>query len=187
VVFVLAAVVGLVFGAGDQYLGSLVTLGSWTAAASLLSAPWLVLPFVFGCTQPRARRAAGAGLLTTVAALAGYFVMLSSPLEGAQFSLHELGAWVGSSSWIVIGGLVTGPVFGFLGQQWRTERACRSAALVAGALCCEPLAERLANRTWSGIVSTLEVATGLAVASYFALSGTLYRRRGTRDADAQPG
>jgi hypothetical protein len=181
VVLVLAAVVGLVFGAGDQYLGSLVTLGSWTAAASLLSAPWLVLPFVLGCTQPRARRAAGVGLLTTVAALAGYFVMLSSPLEGAQFSLRELGAWAGSNTWIVVGGLVTGPVFGFLGQRWRTRRAWLSAALVAGALCGEPLAERLANRTWSGAVSSLEVAAGLVVATYFVLSGTVYRRREQRE------
>jgi hypothetical protein len=187
VVFVLAAVVGLVFGGGDQYLGSLVTLGSWTAAASLLSAPWLVLPFVFGCTQRRPRRAVGIGLLATIAALAGYFVMLSSPLEGARFSLHELGAWVASSSWVVIGGLVTGPVFGLLGQRWRTRRAWLSATLVAGALCCEPFAERLANRSWSRTVSTLEVAAGLVVAAYFALSGTLYRRRGLRDAGARLG
>ena len=51
------------------------------------------------------------------------------------------------------------------------------AALSAGQL----------DRTWSGTVSTLEVATGLVVAAYFALIGTLYRRRGPLDAGARPG
>lgn len=178
VLLVLAPLVGLVFGAGDQYLGSLVTLGSWTAAASLLSAPWLVLPFAFGCTQARAPRAVGLGLLATVSALAGYFVMLSSPLEGARFSLHELGAWFDSSTWVVVSGLVTGPVFGFLGQRWRTQRAWLSATLVAGALCLEPLGERIADRTWSPTVSLLEVAAGVIFAAYFLVRGITFRRRG---------
>jgi hypothetical protein len=36
------------FFAGDQYLGSRVTLGPWAATASAASAPWLVLTFAFG-------------------------------------------------------------------------------------------------------------------------------------------
>ena len=154
-VFVAAVVVGLAFGAGDQYLGSLVSLGGWTAAASL-SAPWLVLPFAFGCTQVRAPRAAWIGLLATLAALCGYVVMTLSPLEGASLSVHGLAAWLGSSRLVVLGGVVTGPAFGFLGQRWRTRRAWLSAALAAGSLCLEPLAERLAGRTWSGPVAALD-------------------------------
>jgi hypothetical protein len=186
VVLVVALLVGLVFGAGDQYLGSQVTLGSWTAAASLLSAPWLVLAFALGCTQSRAGRAVGVGLLVTVSALAGYFVMLASPLEGARLSLPALGAWLSSSRWVVVGGFVTGPVFGFLGQRWRTKRAWLSAALVAGALCLEPLSERVANRTWVGSVSLFEVAAGIASATYFLVRGTAFRR-GARACDGVPG
>jgi hypothetical protein len=178
VVLVFAVLVGFAFGAGDQYLGSVVTLGSWAAAASLLSAPWLVLPFAFGCTQRGARRAVLAGLLTTLAALAGYWAVLSSPLEGAHLSLRGLEGWLGSNTWIVVGGLVTGPLFGFLGQRWRTRRAWLSAALVAGALCLEPLAERVASRTWSDTVSLFEIAAGLVWATYFLVRGTAFRRRG---------
>lgn len=173
---VAALLVGPVFGAGDQYLGSQVTLGSWTAAASLLSAPWLVLAFALGCTQLRVWRAVGVGLLVTMSALAGYFVMLASPLEGARLSLPALSAWLSSSRWVVVGGLVTGPVFGFLGQRWRTRRAWLSAALVAGALCLEPLSERVTNGPWSGIVSLLEFAAGIALATYFLVRGTSFRK-----------
>jgi Family of unknown function (DUF6518) len=180
VVVVVALVGGFVFGAGDQYLGSLVTLGAWTAAASLLSAPWLVVPFALGCTQTRVVRAASLGLLATMSALAGYVVMLLSPLEGARLSLHGVGAWLASSGWIVIGGVVTGPVFGFLGQRWRTRRAWLSAALVAGALCLEPFAERVAGRSWSPTVALVEVAVGAVLAVYFLVSGTSYRRGGSR-------
>jgi hypothetical protein len=62
VVFLVAIAVGLSFGAADQYLCSLFTLGTWTVPLSLLSAPWLVLPFVFGCSQQRAGRATLVGL-----------------------------------------------------------------------------------------------------------------------------
>jgi hypothetical protein len=177
VVLVVALLVSLVFGAGDQYLGSQVTLGGWTAAASLLSAPWLVLAFAFGCTQSRVRRALGVGLLVTVSALAGYFVLLASPLEGARLSLPALGGWLSSSRWVVVGGLVTGPVFGFLGQRWRTRRAWLSVALVAGALCLEPLSERVANGSWSDSVSLFEAAAGIAFATYSLARGTAFRRR----------
>ena len=175
-VLVVALLVGLAFGAGDQYLGSQVTLGSWTAAVSLLSAPWLVLAFALGCSQSRAWRAVGVGLLVTVSALAGYFVMLASPLEGARLSLPALSTWLSSSMLVVVGGVVTGPVFGFLGHRWRTRRAWQSAALVAGALCLEPLSERVANGAWPGSVSPFEIAAGIAFATYFLVRGTAYRR-----------
>jgi len=45
---------------------------------------------------------------------------------------------------------VTGPLYGFLGQRWRTRRAWISAALVAGALCLEPFVLTAAGRTFPG-------------------------------------
>jgi hypothetical protein len=56
VVVALALALSVAFGAGDQYLGSLTGSGhlwaaGWSSDVSLLSAPWLVLPFLAGATQ----------------------------------------------------------------------------------------------------------------------------------------
>jgi len=85
--FFVAVVFGFVFGAADQYLGSRVTLGLWAATVSTASAPWLVLPFAFGCSQVRPRRAMLLGLVVTVAALAGYFTAMWS-LRGSFIPIH---------------------------------------------------------------------------------------------------
>src|SRR5271154_1009590 len=115
--FVVTLVVGLVFGAGDQYLGSLTAanaLGWWSISVSGLSAPWLILPFLVGRMQGRPRRAAGAGLGGTLAALAGFFAMTLSPMEGVHFQVSELRGLLGSNRLNEVGGLVMGPLFGWL-------------------------------------------------------------------------
>ena len=94
--YLIAILGGFAFGAGDQYLGSLTAgsvLGTWTWTVSGMSAPWLVLPFVAGMTQERARRAMALGLVATMAALAGYFAMSHSPLEGVPLDQF----WTASS------------------------------------------------------------------------------------------
>ena len=78
--------VGFAFGAADQYLGSRVSLGLWAATVSGASAPWLVVPFAFRCSQVRPYRAMALGLVVTLAALAGYFTLMWSPLEGVALS-----------------------------------------------------------------------------------------------------
>lgn len=171
-----SAVVGALFGAGDQYLGSLASLGAWTASASLVSAPWLLLPFVIGCKQSSARRAMLCGLVATVAGLGGYWATLDSPLEGAQWSVHELRGWLASNVMIVVGGLVAGPLYGYLGQRWRVRRAWMSAALVAGAFCLEPLARRSSGHFEAPVVTVCEVIVGGCLAGYFSLRGTRFRR-----------
>lgn len=181
-VFAVAFLVGVVFGAGDQYLGSLNTPGLWTVSLSLLSAPWLVLPFAFGCSQLRARRAAVLGLVVTLSALLGYFLMVMGPFEGGRssFTFHEIRGLVFSNKLNVVGGLVSGPLYGVLGQYWRTRRAWLSAALVAGALCLEPLAETVAGNRYPGasIVWPVETLCGVAVAAYFLVTGVAFRRSG---------
>jgi len=188
-VFLLAVVVGLVFGAGDQYLGSIDARGLWTVSVSLLSAPWLVFPFLFGCGQLRASRAAQVGLVATVAALSGYFLMIMGPLEGGQwsFNLREVHGLFVSNVQNIFGGFVTGPLYGLLGQRWRTRRAWLSAALVAGALCLEPLGQKLAGRSYpsESVVWTIEIAVGIAVAAYFYFAGSAYRRRSGTELDTQ--
>jgi hypothetical protein len=167
---VIAIIVGALFGGADQYLGSIASL-PWASSISLLSAPWLILPFCFGSTQRDPSRAIAMGLVATYAALVGYGIMTLSPMEGVHLS-HNSGAvaaLIQSESKVIIGGLVTGPLFGFLGQQWRSRRAWTSAALVTGALCLEPLVRELAgslsspSSVWMG-----EIVVGVVLAAYFA-------------------
>jgi hypothetical protein len=153
---------------------SLQTAGLWTVSLSLLSAPWLVLAFAIGCAERRAGRAALVGLVATLAALAGYFLMIMGPFEGGQSSLNwrELHGLLLSNGRNIGGGLVTGPLFGFLGQRWRTRRAWMSAVFVVGALCLEPLAQTLAGNHYRGAsyVWAAEVLVGLAMAAHFVLA-----------------
>jgi hypothetical protein len=186
--YVVAALAGLAFGAGDQYLGTLTVgsaLGTWTWTVSGMSAPWLLLPFVAGLTQDRARRAMALGLVVTLSALLGYFVMSHSPLEGGRVE-----DWAGrvvrmittgyNPLWIA-GGLVTGPAFGFLGQRWRMRRSWISAVAVTIALCLEPLARAAAGMDLDpAVVWLVEVAVGLCAAAAFAWA--IANRRADRSA-----
>jgi hypothetical protein len=168
---VLALVVSAAFGAGDQYLGSLLGSGhvwaaGWASDISLLSAPWVVLAFVAGATQRDPRRAALLGLACTYAALLGYAVMTLSPVENAHLTVATLRGFVTSELLVLVGGVFTGPLFGWFGQQWRTRRAVAGALLTAAALCLEPLARKVTvdpityRDVWIG-----EVAVGLALAA----------------------
>jgi Family of unknown function (DUF6518) len=171
VVIALALVLSAAFGAGDQYLGSLTGSGhlwaaGWSTDISLLSAPWLVLPFVAGATQREPRRAALLGLACTYAALLGYGLMTLSPVEHAHLSGAAIRGFLISERSVLIGGVVTGPLFGWFGQQWRTRRAIAGALITAAALCLEPLARRVTiNPIQYRDVWLAEVAAGLAFAA----------------------
>ena len=167
----LALVLSAAFGAGDQYLGSLTGSGhawaaGWSSDVSLLSAPWLVLPFVAGATQRVPRRAALLGLACTYAALLGYALMTLSPVEHAHLTMATIRGFFVSERGVLLGGIVTGPLFGWFGQQWRTRRAIAGALVTAGALCLEPPARRATIDPISQReVWLAEVATGLALAT----------------------
>ena len=175
--FVVVIAIGFLFGAVDQYLGTThVTsrLGWWTITVSGMSAPWLILPFLVGVTQERARKAAILGLLVTMAALLGYFYMSNSAFEGVALDR----AWPRMAAmmrgdynllWIA-SGLVTGPLYGYFGHRWRVARSWVGALCVASVLCLEPLARRTAGTAIAGglsgspVVWTVEVVTGITVA-----------------------
>jgi hypothetical protein len=168
---VLALVLSAAFGAGDQYLGSLLGSGhvwaaGWASDVSLLSAPWVVLAFIAGATQRDPRRAALLGLACTYAALLGYAIMTLSPVENAHLTVATLRGFLISERLVLIGGIFTGPLFGWFGQQWRTRRALVGAIVTAACLCLEPLARKVTidpityRDVWIG-----EVATGFALAA----------------------
>jgi hypothetical protein len=156
------------FGAADQYLGSRgFVLGYWATEVSLLSAPWLLVAFFAGWSQPTTKRAVILGLVCTLAALAGYWAMTLSPIEGAQVSARGIRGLVSSQSLLVFGGALTGPVFGWLGSRWRTRRDWMSALAVALAVCCEPLAHAAVGTAvgFRGVWAA-EVVAGLLMALY---------------------
>jgi hypothetical protein len=179
VAYLVAALVGLGFGGADQYLGSLVSLGSWSHAVSGMSAPWLLLPFAFGATQRHRRHAMLLGLVATVSALTGYFALTLSPLESVPLSHFpaDLAALARSNLLNIVGGLVTGPSFGLLGYRWRATRSLSAAALVAAAFCLEPFARLAVGQlAWPTIVWGIEVAAGACLAGCFVLARTTHRR-----------
>src|SRR5205807_2575599 len=106
-------------------LRSMVALGPWTVSVSQMSALWLLLPFALGCTQDRPRRAMVVGLVVTVSALVGYFAMTLSPVEGVALGRVPAGILplLRSNLVVIVGGLVSGPGFGLLGQRWRLGRS----------------------------------------------------------------
>jgi hypothetical protein len=170
------------FGAADQYLGTSHLPGGYHPVAitvSGLSAPWLLLAFWAGYTQVRPWPGALLGLAATVAALAGYFALMWSPAEGAHLSLATMAHLVVTSqAQNVLGGLVTGPVYGWLGHRWRTRRSLASAALAAVLLPLEPAARALAGRDWGPLIAyTAEAVAGILLAGYFIAALSRSRRQ----------
>jgi len=162
---VVAIVLGAAFGGGDQYLGSL-SAHPWGADISLLSAPWLVLAFLAGWTQPTARRGALLGLGCTLAAWLGYGLMTLSPLENAHLTAASAAAFVASESRWLAASFLSGPFFGWLGWRWRAHRAWTGALAVALAVALEP-AVRSQTRVYAirfRWIEVAEVATGCALA-----------------------
>jgi ABC-type transport system involved in multi-copper enzyme maturation permease subunit len=138
-VIALALVLSAMFGAADQYLGSF-SMYPWMTDVSLLSAPWLILPFLAGVTQRNAKRAAFLGLGCTLAALIGYGVMTLSPVENVHPTMGAVLAFIRSERRVILGGLVTGPLFGWLGHRWRFNTSWAAGAVTAAMPCLEPLA-----------------------------------------------
>jgi hypothetical protein len=176
VVVGLALVLALAFGAGDQHLGSM-SWHPWAADVSLLSAPWLVLAFLAGRTQRKPRRGALLGLACTMVALVGYGLTTLSPLENAQLSVDSALAFVHSQSRIIVGGLFTGPLFGWFGQRWRVGRAWHGALATAAALCLEPLARiPVGHAIRFQAVWLAEAAVGVAMAIYVVVAARAARQ-----------
>ena len=167
-VFVLAGCA--LFGAIDQYVGSLTRVWAPAWQVSALSAPWLVLPFLVGSTQRRPARAAVVGTVGTLVALAAYGAMTDSPIEHAAFTMANYSAFVRSNLLWFMGALVTGPAFGWLGHRWRVARAPYAAAVTSAVVLLEPLVHLLDARGAApiGVVLIGEIVVGLALGSWFA-------------------
>jgi hypothetical protein len=136
-VTVVAILVGAAaFGAIDQYLGA--QYSPFLIEVSGLSAPWLLLPFLAGASWPVARQAALLGLATTLLAVAAYSFMTASPMEGVHLTPQMyLDTLARQWPWLA-GGLVTGPLYGWLGHRFRSRRSWAVGLLAALAVLLEP-------------------------------------------------
>ena len=176
-VVALAVAFAFLFGAVDQYLGSFSSL-AWATEISLLSAPWLVVPFLAGCTRPRRRDAMLVGLACTLAAIAGYGLMTLSPVQNAELTWQSASGFLRSQAPVIVGGCATGPLFGFLGSAWRFGGWTVAAVAPAAALCLEPLAHlALDDPVTVRWVAVVEAAVGGALVVAVVAHGYLRSRR----------
>jgi hypothetical protein len=101
-----------------------------------LSAPWLLVAFLPALRCRSTGRGALLGLVSTLLALAGFYMTLSAILLdhlGGHGYLGDLLVEARANRVYVLGGMVTGPLFGALGA-WVGRRHRSRAWLVAGGL-----------------------------------------------------
>jgi hypothetical protein len=165
VVFALTAAIA--FGAIDQYVGALRS--SFLTEVSGMSAPWLLVPFLAGAAQAGRRRAALVGLIATWLSVLAYVVMIVSPMEGTHLGPRPaglIGTWNQLSPRLVLatlasqwlwfaGGLIIGPVYGWLGYRWRARRSRVAALLAVLPPLLEPAARWLVTRLGAGHATRL--------------------------------
>jgi hypothetical protein len=122
------------------------------------------------------------GLAATFAALLGYFAMTLSPMEGVALVEvpSRIAPLLGAQRLWIAGGVVTGPLFGYLGCIWRAKRAEVSAVAVAGALWLEPAVRQAVGRLEGPrAVWMVEVGAGVLAAVVLAISYESRRRAAT--------
>jgi len=125
-----------------------------------LSTPWLLVPFIAGTRCFRRRTAALVGLLATVTALAGFYLLTTFVVDlGHHGVLGDLRLEFSANRGYFEGGLVTGPLFGALGCWWRQTRTVPASIVAGTLLMAEPLV-LLAGGTF-GPGRVLDAGSGL--------------------------
>jgi hypothetical protein len=139
-----------------------------------LSAPWVIVPMLAGAAGSRGRIVLGAaiGLLTTAAALVGFYLANAFVLDlGPHSTLRDIGLTLDVGNlWFRVA-VVSGPAMGALGA-WAVRRGRPVvAAIVIATVFFEPLAVYIAylgsggyfaagNGEWNGVYAA-EAVVGL--------------------------
>lgn len=149
---VIALTAAVAFGAADQYLPVAIPMSSHLGAylfaveVSKMSAPWLLVPFLVGAWQGSQRRAALLGLAATWLAVLAYVLMIVSPMEGVHLTPTTVAFSLASQWPWFAGGLITGPLYGWLGHRWRARRSPAVALFAVLPVALEPAIRWLATR-----------------------------------------
>jgi hypothetical protein len=143
---VLVLTLAVLFGAAMSWLKG--NGSGFRDAIGNASAPWLLVSFLAGAAAGSRRLAIGAmaGLVATLAALAGFYMANSVVLDlGPHPWLTDLALTVRSGVYWAERALVSGPVFGVLGGCWRRDRSLAAAGAIAAMFVLEPAAWWLYN------------------------------------------
>jgi hypothetical protein len=170
--------------------------GGLRDAIGNVSAVWLLLPYLAGAAggARRPASAALAGLAATLVALGGFYFAESFVLNlGPHPWLTDLALTMGTVRHYAEFALLSGPIFGALGYEWRRRSSLAAAGLLAAAFVLEPAAWWLYGREVGGGAAYPvpgypalwlgEIAVGIAG---FALLVKFARRRAGRATPAAP-
>jgi len=120
--------------AKGQSSDGIATTSQLRSVVGNLSTPWLLVPFIAGTRCSRRWPAVLVGLLATLAALAGFYVLTTLVVDlGRHGLLGDLRLEFAANRGYFEGGLMAGPLFGALGCWWRQTRSL-PASIVAGGL-----------------------------------------------------
>lgn len=99
-----------------------------------LSTPWLLVAFIPGALSRRWWSGALLGLLATMSALLGFYLVTSLLVDlGGHGVAGDLWRELYANRIYLVSGVLSGPLFGALGAWWRTTRSL-GASVVAGTL-----------------------------------------------------
>jgi hypothetical protein len=150
----LIVVAGLATGVLTQ-VGQSVLPDGWSQAANAIT-PWLIVAFLVGSRMPDRHWAAGAGAVTLVLAMVGYYAMteLRYGIGGGTSSLLFWG----------LGAIVGGPVFGVAGLAWH-DGPVRQRGMAIGLVAAVAIAEGLYHAV---VLAEPAVAAGFIVVGLVA-------------------
>jgi hypothetical protein len=154
--FALVLVGAFAFGlvaawAKGQDTDGVSTISQLRSTLGNLSTPWLLVAFIAGTQSPRLRSGALLGLLATMVALVGFYVLTTLVVDlGGHGFLDDFRKELSANRAYLEGGLVTGPLFGALGAWWRQTRSLRSSVLAGALMMAEPLVLVLVGLVFSG-------------------------------------
>jgi hypothetical protein len=154
-----------------------------------LSAPWVIVPLLAGAVGSRGRILAGAvvGLLTSVAALVGFYGANASVLDlGSHSWSHEIGLTLYPGSVWFKAGAISGPAMGAVGAWGGRRGGFVVAWCVVGLVVLEPLVVYLmylasngrfaaGDGQWNGVYAA-EAALGAVAAAALWRSARPIRR-----------
>ena len=149
-----AVLVGLATGVLTQ-VGQSVLPDGWSQVVNAIS-PWLIVAFLVGSRMPDRRWAGGAGAITLIAAMVGYYAMTELR--------YGIGAGTNSLIFWGLGAFVGGPVFGVAGLAWRTGPPLHRAMAI-GLVAAVAIAEGIYNAT---VLAAPDVGAGFVVAGLLA-------------------
>jgi hypothetical protein len=126
--------------AKGQNTDGVQTMSQVRSVLGNLSTPWLLVPFVAGTCCRRLPTAALVGLLATISALVGFYLLTTFVIDlGGHGVVGDLRLEFAANRGYFEGGLITGPLFGALGVWWRQTRTLPASILAGALLMAEPL------------------------------------------------